>query len=74
MSFEELGLSAELLRAVAEQGYSIPTPVQRLAIPPHPERPRHHGSRPNGHRKNRGVHPPVICEEFILREASPPSL
>ena len=34
MSFEELGLSAELLRAVAEQGYSIPTPVQRLAIPP----------------------------------------
>jgi len=34
MSFEELGLSAELLRAVADQGYSTPTPVQRLAIPP----------------------------------------
>jgi ATP-dependent RNA helicase RhlE len=32
-SFESLGLSAELLRAVAEQGYSTPTPVQREAIP-----------------------------------------
>lgn len=33
MSFESLGLSAELLRAVSEQGYSEPTPVQREAIP-----------------------------------------
>ena len=34
MSFESLGLRAELLRAVADSGYSVPTPVQRLAIPP----------------------------------------
>ncbi len=33
MSFDTLGLSAELLRAVADQGYSEPTPVQRQAIP-----------------------------------------
>ncbi len=33
MSFEPLGLSAELLRAVAEQGYNEPTPIQRKAIP-----------------------------------------
>jgi ATP-dependent RNA helicase RhlE len=33
MPFETLGLSAELLRAVAEQGYSVPTPVQQQAIP-----------------------------------------
>jgi len=33
MSFNTLGLSAELLRAVAEQGYSEPTPIQRQAIP-----------------------------------------
>ncbi len=33
MSFDSLGLSAELLRAVAEQGYSEPTPIQRQAIP-----------------------------------------
>lgn len=33
MSFENLGLSAELLRAISEQGYNEPTPVQRKAIP-----------------------------------------
>lgn len=33
MSFESLGLSTELLRAVAEQGYTEPTPVQQQAIP-----------------------------------------
>jgi ATP-dependent RNA helicase RhlE len=33
MSFDSLGLSAELLRAVSEQGYSQPTPIQTQAIP-----------------------------------------
>ncbi|MES9859343.1 MAG: ATP-dependent RNA helicase RhlE [Candidatus Thiodiazotropha sp. LLP2] len=33
MSFENLGLSAELLRAVSEQGYTEATPIQRNAIP-----------------------------------------
>ena len=33
MSFDTLGLRAELLRAVAEQGYDEPTPIQRQAIP-----------------------------------------
>ena len=33
MSFESLGLTPELLRAVADQGYTEPTPVQREAIP-----------------------------------------
>ena len=33
MSFESLGLSADLLRAVSEQGYTTPTPVQSQAIP-----------------------------------------
>lgn len=33
MSFESLGLSAELLRAIADQGYSTPTPIQAEAIP-----------------------------------------
>src|SRR3569832_2753871 len=32
MSFSELGLRAELLRAVAEQGYTVATPVQTQAI------------------------------------------
>lgn len=33
MSFDTLGLSADLLRAVSEQGYTEPTPIQRQAIP-----------------------------------------
>src|SRR5450759_3002918 len=33
MSFDQLGLSPELLRAVADQGYTEPTPVQAAAIP-----------------------------------------
>ena len=33
MSFESLGLAPELLRAVEEEGYTEPTPVQREAIP-----------------------------------------
>ena len=33
MSFDELGLAPDLLRAVADQGYTEPTPVQREAVP-----------------------------------------
>jgi ATP-dependent RNA helicase RhlE len=32
-SFDSLGLKAELLRAVAEKGYTTPTPIQLQAIP-----------------------------------------
>ena len=34
MSFSTLGLADALLRAVADQGYSDPTPIQAKAIPP----------------------------------------
>lgn len=34
MSFESLGLMAEIRRAVSEKGYSAPTPIQLQAIPP----------------------------------------
>ncbi|MEO0715614.1 MAG: DEAD/DEAH box helicase, partial [Planctomycetota bacterium] len=33
-SFDELGLSAALLRAVAAEGYTTPTPIQAESIPP----------------------------------------
>lgn len=33
MSFDTLGLSAELLRAISDQGYNTPTAVQQQAIP-----------------------------------------
>ena len=34
MTFSTLGLSAPILRAVLEQGYTTPTPVQAQSIPP----------------------------------------
>ncbi len=34
MTFADLGLSDELLRAVADSGYTEPTPIQAEAIPP----------------------------------------
>ena len=33
MSFADLGLRAELLKSVAEQGYEKPSPIQAEAIP-----------------------------------------
>lgn len=33
MSFTSLGLSAPILKAVAEQGYDTPSPIQAQAIP-----------------------------------------
>jgi len=33
MTFHSLGLSTDLLRAVADQGYTKPTPIQQQAIP-----------------------------------------
>ena len=33
MSFEKLGLRAEILRAIAEEGYTEPTPIQSKSIP-----------------------------------------
>ena len=33
MSFDSLGLSAEILRAVSDKGYTTPSPIQEQAIP-----------------------------------------
>ena len=33
MSFDSLGLNAEILRAISEKGYTSPTPIQQQAIP-----------------------------------------
>ncbi|MFC1619714.1 DEAD/DEAH box helicase, partial [Candidatus Neomarinimicrobiota bacterium] len=33
MSFNNLGLQAELMRAISDQGYATPTPIQTEAIP-----------------------------------------
>jgi ATP-dependent RNA helicase RhlE len=33
MRFDELGLAPEILKAVTEEGYTNPTPIQAQAIP-----------------------------------------
>lgn len=33
MSFEQLGLSQEIMQAIVDQGYTEPTPIQKQAIP-----------------------------------------
>ena len=33
MSFDTLGLDAAILKAVADQGYTEPTPIQKATIP-----------------------------------------
>jgi len=33
MTFDELGLSPEILQAISEAGYTVPTPIQAQAIP-----------------------------------------
>ncbi|MGC2047728.1 MAG: ATP-dependent helicase, partial [Gallionella sp.] len=33
MSFEQLQLAPEILKALAESGYTTPTPIQAQAIP-----------------------------------------
>jgi ATP-dependent RNA helicase RhlE len=33
MTFQDLGLMAELLKAISEEGYTTPTPIQQQAIP-----------------------------------------
>lgn len=33
MDFSELGLSADVLKAIADSGYTTPTPIQAQAIP-----------------------------------------
>src|SRR5260370_33656481 len=32
-NFDQFGLSADILKAIAEQGYTTPTPIQAEAIP-----------------------------------------
>ena len=34
MSFQSLGLSDALLKAVSKKGYTTPSPIQEKAIPP----------------------------------------
>src|SRR4051795_5086558 len=70
-SFEELGLRPELLRAVAEAGYTIPTPIQAQAIPLILAGHDVMGGAQNGTGKTAGFALPILQKLAPLANVSP---
>jgi hypothetical protein len=70
MQFTELGLSAELLRAIGEQGYTTPTPGPGTGYSPHPRRPRSRSAGPDRHRQDRSLRaaPPAAPDRQQTRQ------
>lgn len=60
MSFEQLGLSPEIMRAIVDQGYTEPTPIQKQAIPPVLEGKDIMGSAQTGTGKTAGFTLPML--------------
>ncbi|MCP4768884.1 MAG: DEAD/DEAH box helicase [Gammaproteobacteria bacterium] len=69
MSFQNLGLRAELVRAVSEKGYDTPTPIQTQAIPLVLEGRDLMGSAQTGTGKTAGFTLPMLQR---LAEVEPP--
>jgi ATP-dependent RNA helicase RhlE len=70
-SFAELGLRPELLRAVAEAGYTTPTPIQLQAIPLILEGLDVMGGAQTGTGKTAGFALPILQKLLPLANASP---
>lgn len=61
MSFDSLGLNPDILRAIAEQGYREPTPIQQQAIPAVLEGRDLMASAQTGTGKTAGFYPAIIA-------------
>ena len=70
-SFAELGLRPEILRAVAEAGYTTPTPIQLQAIPLILEGLDVMGGAQTGTGKTAGFALPILQKLMPLANASP---
>lgn len=70
MSFESLGLRAEILRSVSEKGYSEPTPIQKQAIPPIIEGKDLMGGAQTGTGKTAGFTLPLLHRLMDIGSAS----
>ncbi len=70
-SFAELGLKPEILRAVAEAGYTTPTPIQAQAIPLILEGLDVMGGAQTGTGKTAGFALPILQKLLPLANASP---
>ncbi|MEL6940750.1 MAG: DEAD/DEAH box helicase [Cyanobacteria bacterium J06598_1] len=76
MSFESLGLRAEILRAIAEQGYTEPTPIQQKSIPVVVSGRDVMASAQTGTGKTAGFTLPLLqrlCEDLPAQEMVAPS-
>src|SRR5688572_22519640 len=71
MSFESLGLMPELLRAIADQGYTEPSPIQLKAIPPVLARQDIMGCAQTGTGKTAGFALPILQMLAPLQNTSP---
>ena len=77
LTFDTLGLSADLLKTVAEEGYTAPTPVQEAAIPLVLARTRRPRRRPDRHRQDRRLHaahprPAAAPRQHLVLAGPPP--
>src|SRR5687768_12670421 len=70
MSFQSLGLRAEILRAVSEQGHTEPTPIQLQAIPAVLRGVDLHAGAQTGTGKTAGFSLPIL---HILSQAQSPA-
>ena len=70
MSFESLGLRAEIVRAVSEKGYREPTPVQLQAIPAVLEQRDLMAGAQTGTGKTAGFTLPLLHRIMALRETT----
>src|SRR5664279_5116231 len=70
-SFDELGLRPELLRAVAEAGYTIPTPIQAQAIPTILQGLDVMGGAQTGTGKTAGFALPILQKLLPMANSSP---
>jgi ATP-dependent RNA helicase RhlE len=70
-SFAELGLRPEILRAVAEAGYTTPTPIQLQAIPLILEGLDVMGGAQTGTGKTAGFALPILQKLLPLANTSP---
>ena len=71
MSFESLGLMPELLHAIADQGYTEPSPIQLKAIPPVLARQDIMGCAQTGTGKTAGFVLPILQMLAPLQNTSP---
>ena len=76
MSFESLGLRPEILRAIAEEGYTEPTPIQGQSIPVVVQGRDVMASAQTGTGKTAGFTLPLLqrlCEDLPPQDMSKPS-